>query len=169
MAQKGIEIVSEALNVQEVIDDLNRAYCDEWLAYYSYSYMAQTVSGPAYEDMAEFLEKIAKDEREHIDELSNRICELGGLPLSNPMELEDHSNKPYPRPPQKTDDYEGIIQAIRMAEGYAIDVYNKLAGKTLGKDHLTYQLITHIMAEEVHHEEMFENLVGRSLKVPALK
>jgi bacterioferritin len=168
MAQKDIELVSEQLDVKELLDDLNRAYCDEWLAYYSYTYMAQTASGPMYEDVAEFLNKIAKDEREHIDELANRISELGGLPNSNPIELEDHSNKPYPKPPQATDDYEGIIATVTKAERYAIDVYDKMAKKTLGKDHITYQLITHIMSEEVHHEEMFENLIGRQIKAPAV-
>ena len=43
-------------------------------------------------------------------------------------------------------------------EAGAIEVYNKLAKKTFGKDHDTYQLVTHILGEEIGHEEMFENL-----------
>lgn len=154
------------LDVKEILADLNRAYCDEWLAYYSYVYMQQTVSGPAYEDMGEFLEKIAAQEREHIDELAARISELGGKPNDNPMELANRANYPYPAPPDNMADYDAIVDAVVNAEGGAIDVYNKLAQKTLGKDHVTCQLVTHILAEEVQHEELFENLnLGSRKKV----
>jgi ferritin-like protein len=40
-------------------------------------------------------------------------------------------------------------------------VYNKISKKTLGKDNVTYQLVTHILSEEVSHEETFENLLER--------
>ena len=158
MGTKGTEVAK--LNVQELIQELNKAYADEWLAYYSYWYMARTVTGPGYEDMSEFLEKIAKDENEHAGELADRIIELGGLPVISPMELEKNANAPYPRPSESTVDYDKIIGVVLKAEAGAIDVYNKLAAKTFGKDHVTYQLVCHIMAEEVQHEEMFEDLLG---------
>ena len=44
------------------------------------------------------------------------------------------------------------------AEGGAIEVYRKIAKKTFGKEDVVYQLVTHILSEEVTHEEMFENL-----------
>jgi len=156
MGKQATKIVG--LNVKELIKDLNRAYCDEWLAYYSYWYMAQIVTGMGYEDMSEFLEKTAKDEAEHAEEIANRILELGGLPLSNPTELEKNANAPYPVPPKDTSDYKNFIEVVLDAEATAITVYNKIASKTQGRDHVTYQLITHILAEEVGHEERFEDL-----------
>ncbi len=156
MGKEGKKIAN--LDVQDLIKDLNKAYCDEWLAYYSWWYMSKIVTGPGYEDMSEFLEKISKEEEEHADELANRIIELGGLPIANPMELEKHANAPYPKPPKGTSDYDNIINVVTKAEAGAIDVYNKLAAKTQGKDHVTYQLVCHILAEEVKHEEMFEDL-----------
>jgi len=158
MGKEGTKVA--AVNVAELIKDLNRAYADEWLAYYSWWYMSQVVTGPGYEDMSEMLEKISKDELEHATEVANRILELGGLPISDPMTLEKNANAPYPKPPKRTDDYKGIIKTVTEAEAGAIDVYNKIAQKTLGKDHVTYQLVTHIMAEEVGHEELFEDLKG---------
>lgn len=149
---------TSGLDLKELIADLNRAYCDEWLAYYAYTYAAQTVSGPGYEDMGEFLEKIAKEELEHQAELADMICKLGGMPVANPMELEKNANAPYPAPPKKTDDYDKIIEFVLAAEGGAIEVYRKLAKKTAGKEDVVYQLVTHILSEEVNHEEMFENL-----------
>ncbi|MBI2252140.1 MAG: hypothetical protein HYU63_05295 [Armatimonadetes bacterium] len=156
MGKKAIEVAG--IDIKDLIKDLNKAYADEWLAYYSYWYMARTVTGPAYEDMSEFLEKIAKDEEEHAKELADRIIELGGLPISYPMNLEKNANAPYPKPPEATSDYKGIIKVVTEAEAGAIEVYNKLASKTFGKDHVTYQLMCHILEEEVKHEETFENL-----------
>lgn len=54
MGTKGTEIVE--LDVQELIADLSRAYADEWLAVYSYTYMAQVVTGrPAAKHLAGLL------------------------------------------------------------------------------------------------------------------
>ncbi len=146
------------MDLKELIADLNKAYCDEWLAFYAYTYAAAVVSGKGYEDMEEFLKKIAADELEHQGELADMIIKLGGMPISNPMDLEKNGNAPYPAPPKKTDDYDKIIEFVLAAEGGAIDVYRKIAKKTFGKEDVVYQLVTHILSEEVQHEEMFENL-----------
>jgi len=157
MGKQGTKIVG--IDVKDLIKDLNKAYADECLAHYSYWYMARTVTGMAYEDMGEFLEKTAKDEEEHAGELADRIIELGGMPIAHPAELEKNANYPYPKPPAGTSDYDKIIKLVTEAEAGAIDVYNKLAAKTTGKDHVTYQLVCHILDEEVNHEETFEDLI----------
>ncbi len=149
------------LSLKELVKDLNKAYADEWLAHYLYWYMAQTVSGRAYEDMKEMLEKLAKDEHEHAEELADLITKLGDVPIANPMELEKHANLPYLMPPKNTADINRIIRIVTEAEATAIEVYNKIAKKTLGKDHNTYTLVTHILSEEIDHEETFENLMER--------
>ncbi|MBI4708029.1 MAG: ferritin-like domain-containing protein [Candidatus Omnitrophica bacterium] len=149
------------LSLKELVRDLNKAYADEWLAYYLYWYMAQMVSGRAYEDIKEMLEKIAKDELEHATELADLIVKLGDAPLANPMELEKNANNAYLMPPKNTADINRIIRIVAEAEAGAIEVYSKLAKKTFGKDHVTYQLVTHILSEEVDHEEIFENLLER--------
>jgi bacterioferritin len=159
MGKKAREIVG--VDLKDLIKDLDRAYCDEWLAYYAWWYMAQAVEGKGYEDMAEFLNKIAKDELEHATELAERIIELGGLPTNNLGALEKGSNGGYPGVMKNLSDYDEIIKLVTAAEAGAIDVYNKIAKKTFGKDHDTYQLAVHIMGEEIGHEEMFENLKGK--------
>lgn len=158
MGKKAREIAG--VELKELIKDLNRAYCDEWLAYYAWWYMAQAVEGKGYEDMAEFLGKIAKDELEHAQELAERIIELGGLPTNNLSDLAKNANAPYPGVMKGLSDYDEIIKIVTGAEAGAIEVYDKLAKKTFGKDHDTYQLAVHIMGEEIGHEEMFENLKG---------
>ncbi len=149
------------ISLKDLVKDLNKAYADEWLAFYLYWYMARTVSGKGYEDMSEMLEKLAKDELEHAQELADHITKLGGVPIANPMELEKNANAPYIMPPKNSADYNRIIRIVADAEATAIDVYNKLAQKTQGKDHITYQLVAHILTEETDHEEMLENLLER--------
>ena len=159
MGKRAREITG--LDVKDLIKDLDKAYCDEWLAYYAWWYMGQTVDGQGYEDMQEFLLDIAKDELEHATELAERIVELGGLPTSVPTLLVKGSNGGYPGVMKSLSDYDEIIKIVTKAEAGAIDVYNKLAKKTFGKDHDTYQLVVHILGEEIGHEEKFENLIGR--------
>ncbi len=159
MGKKAREIVG--VDLKDLIKDLDRAYCDEWLAYYAWWYMAQAVEGQGYEDMAEFLNKIAKDELEHATELAERIIELGGLPTNNISNLAKGANSPYPGVMKDLSDYKEIIKIVTSAEAGAIEVYNKIAKHTFGKDHDTYTLATHIMGEEIGHEEMFENLLEK--------
>lgn len=149
---------TSGVDIKELIADLNRAYCDEWLAFYAYTYMAQIVSGQGTEDMEEYLKKIASEELEHQGEVADMIIKLGGAPTVHFNEIEKNANAPYPMPIKKTDDYTKIIDFVLDAEGGAIDAYRKIAKKTLGKEDVVYQLVTHILSEEVNHEEMFENL-----------
>lgn len=159
MGKKAREVAG--VDLKDLIKDLDRAYCDEWLAYYAWWYMAQSVEGQGYEDMSEFLNKIAKDELEHATEVAERIIELGGLPTNNISNLAKGANAPYPGVMKKLSDYGEIIKLVTTAEAGAIEVYNKIAKKTFGKDHDTYQLAVHILGEEIGHEEMFENLLER--------
>jgi bacterioferritin len=149
------------ISLKDLVKDLNKAYADEWLAFYLYWYMAQTVSGRAYEDIKEMLEKLAKDELEHAGELADLITKLGDVPLASPMDLEKNANAPYLMPPKNTADINRIIRIVAESEAGAIEVYSKLAKKTCGKEHVIYQVVTHILSEEVTHEEIFENLLER--------
>ena len=66
----------------------------------------------------------------------------------------------YPAPPTSEKDFEAIVKTVIEAEQDAIEVYNKLIQKTHGKDPITYNLILHILSEEVEHEDEFETLLG---------
>jgi bacterioferritin len=159
MGTKGIQIVE--MDVSDLIADLNRAYADEWLAAYAYTHMAQVVTGrPAAKNLAESLKDTAKDELEHQNELAERIAQLGGKPVADVSKLVETSNAGYPTPPANEKDFEGIVKTVIEAERGAIEVYNKLAHKTHGKDPITYMLITHILGEEVEHETEFETLLS---------
>jgi bacterioferritin len=159
MGTKARQIID--LDVAELIADLNRAYADEWLAAYAYNYMAQVVTGrPAAKQLAALLLDTSKDELEHQQELAERIVSLGGKPQADIGQLVKASNDGYPTPPANEKDFEAIVKTVIKAERDAIEVYNRLAHKTHGKDHVTYNLIVHILGEEVEHEDEFETLLS---------
>jgi bacterioferritin len=159
MGTKGMQIVE--IDCGELIADLNRAYADEWLAAYAYNYMGQVVSGrPAAKHLAELLLDTAKDELEHQQELAERIVSLGGKPVADLSRLVESSNAGYPTLPADEKDFEAIVKTVIKAEQDAIEVYNKLARKTHGKDPITYNLVIHILTEEVEHEDEFEMLLS---------
>jgi bacterioferritin len=159
MGTKGKQIIE--LNVAELIADLNRAYADEWLAAYAYNYMGQVVTGqPAAKHLADLLLDTSKDELEHQQELAERIVSLGGKPLADVSQLIEASNAGYPAPPASETDFEAVVKIVIKAEQEAIEVYNGLAQKTHGRDPITYNLIIHILTEEVEHEDEFEMLLS---------
>lgn len=156
MGEQAKQIVG--IDIEELIADLNRAYADEWLAYYLYQFMANSVSGNLADSFKDNLEEIAKAEYEHASELAAHIIKLGGKPIDNPMDLEAEANNEYITPPDDMSDIPTIIDAVLKSEAGAIEVYQDLAQKTFGKDMVTHALITHILAEETDHEELFYNL-----------
>lgn len=159
MGTKGKQIVN--LDVVELLADLYRLYADEWLAAYAYNYMGQVVTGrPAAKQLATLLLDTAKDELEHQQELAGRITSLGSKPVADVSKLVEASNDGYPTPPIDEKDFEAVVRTVIKAEQGAIEAYNKLAQKTHGKDPITYNLIVHILSEEVEHEDEFEHLLG---------
>jgi len=147
------------LAIEDLIADLNRAYADEWLAAYAYNYMSQVVTGrPAARQLSELLLDTSKDELEHQGELAKRILSLGGKPVADITKLVEASNAGYPMPPVDEKDFEAIVKTVIAAEQDAIEVYHRLAQKTHSKDAITYNLVLHILEEEVEHEDEFENL-----------
>lgn len=158
MGTKATQIID--LDVKEVINDLRRAYADEWLAAQGYFYMAQIVTGrAAAERVAAALKEIANEELEHQEELAERIASLGGKPPKTFEEILKITNTGFPKAPDDPTDVDGIINTTITAERGAIDVYNKLARKCHAKDMLTYELAVHILGEEVEHEDKFESLI----------
>jgi bacterioferritin len=165
MGKKGREIVG--VNIRELLKDLNSAYADEWIAFFYYTWAADFIEGPDYPTVASELDKIAKDEFEHMSELADRIFELGGEPERDLEDLQKIANCKKVVFPKNERNLEGVLNAVAEAEGCAIDVYNKLLKKVAAcydKDVRTFHLIEHILSEEIQHEEAFENLLEKKRK-----
>jgi len=155
MGTKGREIVR--MNLNKLIGLLNKAYADEWLAYYQYWVGAKIAKGRMREAVMKELLEHADDELKHAGMLADRIIQLGGTPLTDFTKLNDEANCKYANP-TNTDTAEILKQAID-GEQCAIDVYNALFKTLKDKDNLTYHTVLEILEDEVEHEEDFQALL----------
>ena len=155
MGTKGRSIVG--MDVKELLTLLNKAYSDEWLAYYQYWLGAKVVEGPMKEAAITELMEHAADELRHADMLTTRIIQLGGMPVPEPREWYAMTNCGYDAP---TDPYvKMIIEQNIRGEQCAIDTYSKLLKTTMTTDPITYNLVLQILSDEVEHEEDLQSLL----------
>jgi bacterioferritin len=154
MAQKGREIVK--MNVDELINFLNKALADEWLAYYQYWIGAKVVKGPMKDAVIAELDLHATEELAHAVLLTTRIIQLGGTPVLSPAEWMKITNCGYDAP---ADPYvEKVLEQNIKGEQCAIKTYNNLLGLTREGDPVSYNMILGILSQEVEHEEDLDAL-----------
>ena len=153
MGKKAIEIVD--LEVKKLVETLNQALSEEWLAYYQYWIGARVMSGPMHGEIEKELYKHADEELRHAEMLARRIIELDGTPVLSPEDWPLLSKCKYEAP---VDAYiESILKQNLSSERCAIHRYEKLAQLTDGKDFTTFSLATQILADEVEHETDLES------------
>lgn len=155
MGKAGISIL-KGIEVDEVINLLNKAYCDEWLAYYQYFVEAKVVKGIMKDAAIVELNQHAQDELRHANLVSDRIIQLGGTPVLDPGEWKKNSNCGY-EAPSDPDILRILGQAIN-GERCAIKTYSDVLDITRNKDIVTYELVTQILSDEVEHEEDLQGL-----------
>ena len=154
MAQKGREIVK--MNVDELINLLNKALADEWLAYYQYWIGAKVVKGPMKDAVIAELDLHATEELAHAVLLTTRIVQLGGTPVLSPAEWMKITNCGYDAP---EDPYVGkVLEQNIKGEQCAIKTYNHLLDLTREGDPVSYNMILGILSQEVEHEEDLDAL-----------
>ena len=162
MGKKAREIVK--VGIDDLLKDLNSLYADEWIAFFYYTWAAAFIEGPTYPEVADEIERISKEEFEHLSELADRILELGGEPERDLEDLQKIANCKKVVFPKSERDIDGVVNALAEAEGCAIEGYNRLIQKVsacYAKDMRTFHLVEHILSEEIQHEEAFENLLTK--------
>jgi bacterioferritin len=154
MGQKGRDIVK--MDVDELINLLNKALADEWLAYYQYWIGYKIVKGPMKDAVIAELTVHSTDELRHADLISARIIQLGGTPVLSPEDWLKLSNCGYEVP---NDPYvEDILNQNIKSEQCAIKTYNEMLDITRTADPVTYNMILQIISDEVEHEEDLASL-----------
>ena len=149
MGTKGVEILG--LDVNELIDLLNKALADEWLAYYQYWIGAKVIKGPMREAATAELIEHANDELRHADMVSNRIIQLGGTPVLSPQEWYEITNCGYEAPEDSF--VKKILEQNIKGEQCAIQVYSNILEKVKDKDPVTYEIVLQILTDEIEHED----------------
>jgi bacterioferritin len=156
MGSKGREIVG--VDVDRLIEMLNKAYADEWLAYYQYWVGAKVAQGRMRGLVAKELEEHAGEELKHAEKLVERMIQLGGRPLLEPQQWFKETHCGYDAP--SNPDTQALLKQNIKGEQCAIETYKKLLEFVKDKDPITYHLALGIMEDEVEHEEDLESLLG---------
>ncbi len=154
MGTRGRAIVG--MDVDVLLDMLNRAYASEWLAYYQYWLGAKLIKGPMKDAVAAELTLHATEELNHAVLLAGRIIQLGGTPVLDPKDWFKLSPCAYDAP---ADAYVAALLSQNIAgEQCAISSYKSLMDTTKDKDMVTYNLALTILEQEVEHEEDLQSL-----------
>lgn len=156
MGNKAIEIAD--LDVTKLIQMLNEALAEEWLAYYQYWVGARVMEGPMRSEVEPELLLHATEELGHAELVANRILQLGGTPLLNPNQWSQYSKCPYEEP---TDPY--IVEILKQnlaGERCAIQRYQDIAEFTHGKDMSTHQMAIGILNDELEHEHDIQDFLA---------
>ena len=144
-------------NVADLLKLLNKAYSDEWLAYYQYWIGSKIVKGPNKEAVIAELTLHATEELNHATLLTTRIIQLGGTPVTRPQDWYKLTNCGYEAP-----DDPFVVKVLAQnikGEQCAIKTYNALMKKTKDSDPVTYNILLTILTQEVEHEEDLQELL----------
>jgi bacterioferritin len=153
MGKQAIDIVN--IDVNKLIEMLNWALSEEWLAYYQYWIGARLMEGPMRSEIEPELLVHADEELNHAVQVVNRIIQLGGTPVIHPKEWLNLAHCKYEAP---DDPYvEVILEQNLRGERCAIQRYEQIADFTAGKDHSTHQIATSILNDELEHEQDIED------------
>ena len=151
MAKESVAILKGRIDVSEVLDELNAALSEEWLAFYQYWVGALVVKGAMRGDVQREFQEHAMEEFEHAKLIADRIIELEGVPVLDPKKWFDLAKCAY-TPPTDVDVVKLLKQNV-AAERCAILRYQTIAALTDGKDFTTCDIAKHILAEEEDHEQ----------------
>lgn len=155
MGKKGVEILG--VDSAKLIQMLNEALSEEWLAYYQYWIGARMMEGPMRSEIEPELLLHADQELNHAVMVVGRIIQIGGTPVLNPKDWMTLSSCAYDAP---EDPYvEAILTQNLNGERCAIQRYQGLADFAAGKDHTTHQMAVTILNEELEHEQDIEDWI----------
>lgn len=155
MGTQGKKIID--LDIDELISLLNKSLADEWLAYYQYWIGSKIIKGKNSEIIKKELEEHAEEELKHANMITDRILEIGGVPILNPNKWKELSSCGFEEPTSFLE--KDILNQNIKGERCAIAVYKKLLSFTKDKDILTYEMTTSILKDEVEHENDLEKLL----------
>ncbi len=150
------------LNRPALLNDLIRAYADEWFAHYNYQFVSNALRGYRSPSVVELLARKSSEAFGRTNRLAERILELGGQPIAKLTDLVEHAtNKPF-KLPDSMADTDAVLKAVLDAERTSLRTYQKLYKETHEKDPLTEQIVLDYLTAAVQGEEELERLIGDS-------
>ncbi len=153
--EEGAVTDSYKLDKNRSIEILNEALATEIVCVLRYQHHYFMATGVHGRGVAEIFKEHADEEREHTDELAERIQQLGGKPNFNPGDLVARSVSQYVEGESLSD----MIREDLIAERMVIDVYQRMIEYFGTKDPTTRTLIEHIKAEEEEHASELSDMM----------
>jgi len=155
---KGAITQDYALDPEQAVDLLQHALATEIVCVLRYTMHAVAATGISSEGpKAEFMQH-AKEEREHMERIAERINQLGGTPNFNPEGMASRSASEY----GSSDlNLVSMIKENLIAERIAIEHYRELIKFFGEKDSTTRTMLEWILGvEEEHANDMHDLLVA---------
>ncbi len=159
-AQKSLEagaVTADYEDAEASIELLQSALATEIVCVLRYTMNSIAVSGINSSEVSEEFKEHAKDERQHMTMIANRIDQLGGKPDFDPKNLTIRSATEY-------GDGETLIDMVKgnlVAERIAIEHYRDLIKYFADKDPSTRLMMENILKdEEDHASDMHDLLVA---------
>ncbi len=119
---------------------------------------ARLMEGPMRSEVEPELLLHADQELGHAVLVVDRIIQLGGIPVINPVNWTKLARCSYDEP---SDPYiEVILEQNLKGERCAIQRYNEIADFMAGKDFATHQMAVQILNEELEHENDNESWIA---------
>lgn len=159
MSKESVNIIKEKLDVALLVQQLNKALAEEWLAFYQYWVGATVIQGNMRSNVQQEFMEHAQEEYEHAQLIADRIVQLDGTPLLHPKQWFEFASCPYDAP-------DGIFEVTRLleqninAERCAIARYRHIAQITDGKDFTTCDIAKRILADEEEHLQDLQDFVA---------
>jgi len=144
-------------DVKKSIEILQSVLATEIVCVLRYTMHAVAASGINSEGVKDEFAEHAKEEQEHVNQVAERINQLGGKPNFNPEGLATRSASEYGTADKLID----MIQENLIAERIAVDHYRELIRYFGDDDPATRTMLARILTvEEEHANDMHDLLVA---------
>ena len=142
-----------------LLDDLNQALAGETLAAFRYLYLSKIATGLSSLPLSKLFKEMADGEWDHASIFMERIIQLGGVPVSKPVEWEKKAFYSYPEPPRRGNDLKSMIKESLRLERASLEFYQRLATKTRDSDMVTHKMALDAIADEAREERKLTALL----------
>ncbi len=146
---------SYQLDKEQSIAILNEALASEIVCVLRYQHHYFMASGVHGRSVAQTFKRHSDEERDHVDEIAERIQQLGGKPDFNPGTLVGRSVSQY----VEGESLGEMIREDLIAERVVIDVYQRFIEHFGVKDPTTRTMFEHIKGEEENHANELSELL----------
>lgn len=160
--EKGAVTKDYGLDPKQAVAVLQNALATEIVCVLRYTMHAISATGLASDGAKEEFEQHAGEEKEHMEQIAERINQLGGTPNFDPEGLASRAASQYGA---SNLNLLGMIKENLVAERIAIEHYRELIAYFGDKDPTTRTMLEKILAvEEEHANDMVDLLTAHAGK-----